>query len=60
LTVSALGNTSITYHVDVRSGSTPVASGEMVAVFTDRVSGEKRAWPDPLRRALSPTSDQDG
>lgn len=54
LSVSDLGQTSITYVVEVTSDSRRIATGRMVAVLIDRESGEKRTWPDDLRRALSP------
>ena len=54
LTVSALGETSITYDLDVRRGTTDVASGRVVAVLIDKETGEKRPWPDDLRRSLAP------
>lgn len=53
-TVAALGSTSMTYEIDFESGSTPVAWGRIVVVFIDRASGEKRIWPESLRRALVP------
>lgn len=52
--VSSLGQTSITYEVDVRRGSDQVASGRVVAVFIDRETGEKRPWTESLRQALEP------
>lgn len=54
LTVVSLGTTSITYQLDVTSDSASVASGRLTAVLIDRVSGEKRPWPDDLRRVLQP------
>jgi len=54
LTVSALGETSITYHLEVRRGTTAVASGRVIAVLIDRETGEKRPWPDDLRQLLAP------
>lgn len=54
LTVVSLGTTSITYDVEVTNDSVPVASGTLTAVLIDRESGEKRPWPDALRRALQP------
>jgi len=54
LTVSALGETSITYDLDVRRGTTDVASGRVVAVLIDKETGEKRPWPDDLARSLAP------
>ena len=53
LAVTALGTTSVTYRVDVTTNSTKVASGQMVAVFIDRDTGEKTPWTEPLREALS-------
>ncbi len=52
LTVTKLGETSITYLVEVRHGDEPIASGTMVAVFIDRESGLKRRWPDHVRQVL--------
>lgn len=54
LTVSDLGQTSISYSIKVVAGSNTVVSGRMVAVLIDRTSGEKRNWPDDLRLALKP------
>lgn len=54
LTVSAIGNSSVTYDLEFKTGSTPVATGQMVVVFIDRTTGEKRPWPDDLREALAP------
>jgi acyl-CoA thioester hydrolase len=54
LTVASLGTTSITYEVEVTTDSVPVASGSLTAVLIHRESGEKRPWPDDLRRALEP------
>ncbi|HEX6221002.1 MAG TPA: thioesterase family protein [Acidimicrobiia bacterium] len=53
-TVAALGETSVTYELEIEHGQTHVASGLMVAVLIDRATGEKRPWPDELREALSP------
>jgi acyl-CoA thioester hydrolase len=54
LTVTALGDTSVTYDVDVTCGPERVASGRMVAVLIDRDTGVKRPWTDDLRAALRP------
>lgn len=54
LTVAALGDTSVTYEVDVTCGPGRVASGRMVTVLIDRDTGEKRPWPEDLRAALRP------
>ena len=54
LTVTALGDTSVTYGVDVTCGPGRVASGRMVTVLIDRDTGEKRPWPEDLRAALRP------
>lgn len=54
LTISALGNSSVTYAIDITRDSTPVASGQIVAVFIDRDTGGKRVWPDDLREAMAP------
>jgi acyl-CoA thioester hydrolase len=52
LTVTKLGETSITYVIEVVHGQELIASGTMVAVFIDRESGLKRRWPDHLRQVL--------
>ncbi len=54
LTVADLGETSITYQVEVKSDSEPVATGSVVAVLIDRDNGQKRMWPDHLQRVLRP------
>lgn len=54
LTVAALGETSITYDLEVTHDGQPVASGRIVAVLIDRDTGLKRPWPDDLRSALTP------
>jgi acyl-CoA thioester hydrolase len=54
LTVTDLGQTSITYLIEVTSDSMQIATGRMVAVLIDRESGEKRRWPDEIRQVLSP------
>lgn len=54
LGVSSLGETSITYLVEVNRNGEPIATGGMVAVFIDRKSGAKKPWPVEMRRVLSP------
>ncbi len=53
LTVARLGQSSITYLIEVRNGEILAASGRMVAVFIDRESGLKRTWSDQIRRVLA-------
>jgi acyl-CoA thioester hydrolase len=55
LSVEAMGETSITYLIEAKEGSRPIATGRIVAVFIDPESGQKRSWPDHIRRALSNT-----
>jgi acyl-CoA thioester hydrolase len=55
LSVIVLGETSVTYQVEVMKGSTRAASGRLVAVFVDRDTGEKRPWTAQLREALAPS-----
>jgi YbgC/YbaW family acyl-CoA thioester hydrolase len=55
LSVAVLGETSVTYQVEVMKGSTRAASGRLVAVFVDRDTGEKRPWTAGLREALAPS-----
>lgn len=57
LAVIAVGTTSVTYQIDVTSETSLVASGQLVAVFIDRETGEKRAWTDSLRKALTTSQD---
>lgn len=52
LTVTKLGETSITYVIRVLHGQELIALGTMVAVFIDRESGIKRKWPDHLRQII--------
>lgn len=54
LTVADLGETSVTYQVEVISGSRVIVSGRMVAVLIDREDGSKRSWPLHMRQAMSP------
>lgn len=54
LTIAELGNTSITYLIEVRKGDDLVASGKMIAVLIDGLTGQKKPWPEHLRRALEP------
>jgi acyl-CoA thioester hydrolase len=53
LTVSHVGTTSMTYQIEVTTGSRSVANGQMMVVFIDRASGEKKPWPDTVRQALT-------
>ena len=54
LTVSELGETSVSYQVEVTSGPKTVVTGRLIAVLIDRKSGLKRSWPAHLRLALAP------
>ena len=53
LTVDRLGESSIEYLVEVDKDGDLAAAGRMVAVLIDRDTGQKRSWPDEMRRALS-------
>lgn len=53
LTVASLGESSITYEIELSHGSAEVAKGKMVAVLIDRATGRKQPWPVHLRTALS-------
>ena len=53
LSVEALGETSITYVVEVRNSGTAIVNGRMVAVLIDRETGRKMPWSETLRAALS-------
>lgn len=55
ISVVALGNTSITYQIDVDRDGESIAKGKMVAVFTDMESGAKKVWPQDIRQVLSPS-----
>ncbi len=54
LSVESVGRTSVTYVIEVRSESALVATGQMVAVFIDRNTGDKTPWPASIREALAP------
>jgi acyl-CoA thioester hydrolase len=53
ITVADLGDTSVTYEIEVAIDSKLVVRGRMIAVLIDRDSGKKRSWPDHLRVALA-------
>lgn len=53
LSVEALGETSITYVVEVWNSGRTIVRGRMVAVLIDRETGTKMPWPEELRAALS-------
>lgn len=53
ITVTGLGDTSVTYDIEVTVDSKAVVSGRMIAVLIHRDSGKKRSWPEHLRIALS-------
>jgi len=53
LTVADVGDTSVTYDIEVMVDSKAVVRGRMIAVLIDRETGRKRSWPDHLRDALS-------
>ena len=55
ISVVALGNTSITYQIDVDRDGESIAKGKIVAVFTDMESGAKKVWPQDIRQLLSPS-----
>ena len=55
ISVVALGNTSITYQIDVDRDGESIAKGKMVAVFTDMESGAKKDWPQDIPQVLSPS-----
>lgn len=52
LEVTALGESSITYGINVDHDGETVATGRMTAVLIDRETGKRRSWPDHLRMAL--------
>lgn len=54
LDVDAVGDTSVTYRLSVAKDGEPVVTGKVVAVLIDRVTRDKRPWPDDLRQALTP------
>ena len=53
ISVAGLGETSITYLIEVLKGEDLAASGRVVTVFVDRESGMKTVWSDSIRRALA-------
>ena len=53
LSVSDVGETSITYDVLVDRDSSTLATGRMVAVLIDPSTGTKKSWPDDMRRAFN-------
>ena len=53
LHVSGLGESSITYEVELSRATEIVATGQIVAVLIDRATGRKQPWPERLRTALA-------
>lgn len=53
LAVVRVGLTSVTYGLRYATATDEIATGEMVAVFIDRDTGDKRPWPDAVREALA-------
>lgn len=52
LSITGVGDSSITYQVEVHKDGELAASGNVVAVLIDRETGGKRSWPEETRRAL--------
>lgn len=52
ITVARVGETSVTYDIEVRRGDELAVTGRVVTVFTDRETGAKKPWPDEIRRAF--------
>ena len=53
ITVARVGETSVTYGVEVRHEGAVAAFGKVVTVFTDRDTGVKKPWPDDIRQAFT-------
>jgi len=53
LAVAQIGTSSLTYHFDVGSGETSVASGEVSIVHTGTNATGAQPWPAKIRAALS-------
>jgi len=53
LTVADMGDTSVTYDIEIAIDSKTVVRGRIITVLIDRDSGKSRSWPDHLRVALS-------
>jgi len=52
LVVARVGETSVTYDIEITSETGPIVSGRLIAVFVNPETGEKRSWPDHIRVAL--------
>ena len=52
--VSRLGNTGMTTHIEVVRGSEVLAEGELRHVFVDLATKHKQRIPDDVRRSLEP------
>lgn len=52
--VSRLGNTGMTTHIEVLRAGEVLAEGELRHVFIDLETKEKKRIPDAVRRALEP------
>jgi acyl-CoA thioester hydrolase len=57
VTVSRLGETSMTTEFRLERDGEPIAEGELRQVFVTAGEGEKAPIPDPVREGLAPYSD---
>jgi acyl-CoA thioester hydrolase len=54
VTITRLGNTALSTHIEAAVGGSPVASGDMRHVFVDPSTKAKTAMPDHVREGLEP------
>jgi acyl-CoA thioester hydrolase len=54
VSITRLGNTAMSTHIDASVGGSPVAAGDMRHVFIDPETKAKKAMPDTVREALTP------
>jgi acyl-CoA thioester hydrolase len=54
VTITRLGNTAVSTHIEATVEGRPVASGDMRHVFIDPDTKRKKAMPDHVRAGLGP------
>ena len=53
ITVARVGESSVTYDIEIRKDDEVAVTGRVVTVFTDRETGAKKPWPNEIRRAFN-------
>ncbi|NOY57042.1 MAG: acyl-CoA thioesterase [Actinobacteria bacterium] len=56
LTVDEVGDSSLTYHIELSVDGQQVTTGKVVVALIDRQTGQATAWPEDIRAKLAGTS----